>query len=49
MLALEGGLCVQGPGNSNGNAAVNCTGLCLASALSYIMSNGNSNVGIILC
>jgi hypothetical protein len=49
MLTLEGGLCVIGPGNSNGNAAVNCTGLCLAGFLSFIMSDGHSNVGIILC
>lgn len=46
---ITGGLCVQGPGNSNGNAAVSCTGLCLAGILSFIMSDGNSHVGIILC
>lgn len=49
MEKLTGGLCVQGPGESDGNAAVNCTGLCLAGILSYISSDGNSNVAIILC
>jgi hypothetical protein len=49
MMEVEGGLCVIGPGNSNGNAAVSCTGLCLAGFLSFINSDGHSNVGVILC
>lgn len=49
MMTVEGGFCVEGPGNSNGNAAVNCTGLCLAGVLSFIASDGNSHVGLILC
>jgi hypothetical protein len=49
MVSIEGGLCVIGPGNSNGNAAVSCTGICLAGFLSFIMSDGHSALPPIAC
>lgn len=49
MEALEGGKCIPGPGNSGDNSPITCTGLCLASYLSFVNSDGNSGVDLILC
>lgn len=49
LIALEGGRCIDGPGNSDGHAAVGCTGLCLAGVLAFINSDGNSALPPIAC
>ena len=50
MENLTGGLCIYGgPGSSNGNSNVTCTGLCLSEWLAYAASGGSSPAPTIAC